>query len=150
MTEGKTSDGGDGEAAELAAAYSVLANVGFAATKYVFGTLSGSLALMADAAHSLSDVISSATVLVGLKLSRRKSAAFPYGLYKVENLVALLSAAAIFVVAYELARRVVLGARGETQASPWAIAAVIVLMVGGILFSRYELEPVPGVVESRG
>ena len=48
--------------------------------------LSGSVALIADAIHSASDVISSATVFAGIRIPKRKSKNFPYGLYKVETL----------------------------------------------------------------
>ena len=51
--------------------------------------LSGSLAIKADAIHSLSDVLSSLVILAGIRISRRASRQFPFGLYKVENLVAL-------------------------------------------------------------
>jgi divalent metal cation (Fe/Co/Zn/Cd) transporter len=41
--------------------------------KYILAVLSGSVALLADAIHSFSDVISSATVFLGIRISKRKS-----------------------------------------------------------------------------
>ena len=41
-------------------------------------------------------------VFIGLKISKRKSKAFPYGLYKVENLIALVSSLLIFFAGYEI------------------------------------------------
>ena len=71
--------------------------------KYLFGLLSGSIALIADAVHSLTDVISSIGVLIGLKISTRKpTEAFPYGFYKAENVVSLFLALAIFFAGYEI------------------------------------------------
>ncbi|MGD8915369.1 MAG: cation transporter, partial [Syntrophobacterales bacterium] len=66
---------------------SVGINSSLVVIKVILAHLSGSIALLADAIHSLSDVISSATVLAGIKISKRKSSKFPYGLFKVENLV---------------------------------------------------------------
>ena len=50
---------------------------------------SGSLAVAAEMIHNLVDLVASVAVLAGVKISERKSRDFPYGLYKVENLVAL-------------------------------------------------------------
>jgi len=52
---------------------------------------SGSSALPADKIHGFSDTFASLLVLVGIWLSKRKSEVFPWGLYKVENFVALVS-----------------------------------------------------------
>ena len=49
---------------------------------------SGSLALTAEATHNMLDRVASDSLRVGLILSQRKSRAVPYGLYKVENVVA--------------------------------------------------------------
>ena len=47
--------------------------------KYFFAVLSGSIALKAEAFHSLSDVIASSTVFAGLILARRKTRSFTHG-----------------------------------------------------------------------
>ncbi|HQN19109.1 MAG TPA: cation transporter, partial [Syntrophobacteraceae bacterium] len=71
--------------------------------KYLLGEVSGSMALKADAVHSLADVISSLSILGGILIADRKTKTFPLGLYKVENLVSLLSSLFIFFAAYEIA-----------------------------------------------
>ena len=59
--------------------------------KAVVGLLSGSIALLADAVHSLSDIFTSLAVWLGMKLSqRRPSERFSYGFYRVETLVFLI------------------------------------------------------------
>jgi divalent metal cation (Fe/Co/Zn/Cd) transporter len=68
--------------------------------------ISGSLAVTADAIHSLSDVVSSAIILVGIKISERPARGFPYGLYKVENLVAMASSVLILFAGYEIIKAV--------------------------------------------
>jgi divalent metal cation (Fe/Co/Zn/Cd) transporter len=45
--------------------------------KYVFAEISGSMALKAEAIHSLSDVIASSTVFAGLIIAKRKTRSFP-------------------------------------------------------------------------
>jgi cation diffusion facilitator family transporter len=66
---------------------------------------------------------------------------FPYGLYKVENLVSFISAGLIFFSGYEIARRVFLSGGTQVKLHGLAVAvtglAVILLVV--YLFARYEL-----------
>ena len=86
-----------------AALVSIAVTAFLAFIKYSVGVLSGSIALVADAVHSLTDVISSIGVFLGLKISSRKpTEAFPYGFYKAENIVSLLLALAIFYAGYEI------------------------------------------------
>lgn len=58
--------------------------------KFVCGFAGKSNALIADAIHSISDIISSCAVLVGLRYSEKpQDAEHPYGHGKIESLVAL-------------------------------------------------------------
>jgi hypothetical protein len=84
--------------------YSILVNLVLLALNLVMAGLSGSLALAAETTHNLADLTASGAVLVGLKLSQRTHRAFPYGLYKVENVVSLVVAFFIFFTAYEVAK----------------------------------------------
>jgi len=52
---------------------SILVNIALFAFKYWAGVVSGSIALMADAWHTLSDSISSLVVILGAKLSSKKA-----------------------------------------------------------------------------
>ena len=71
--------------------------------KGIIGYLFGFEVLMADALHSGADLLAIFASGFGLWLaSRRKSAKFPYGLYKAETLVSLLIAAAIAYAGVEL------------------------------------------------
>jgi len=59
--------------------------------KAAVGLMSGSIALLADAVHSVSDVFTSLAVWLGMKLSqRRPSERFSYGFYRVETLAFLV------------------------------------------------------------
>ena len=84
------------------ALYSCAVNIFLMALEVRPRRASGSLALKADAVHSFADVISALTIFVGIVISDRKTKTFPEGLYKVENLVALLSALFIFYAAFEI------------------------------------------------
>jgi divalent metal cation (Fe/Co/Zn/Cd) transporter len=68
------------------AACSLLLNLVLVGTKLFLSIATGSLALRADAVHSLVDVFGSIALILGLIISSRKSESFPYGLYKVENI----------------------------------------------------------------
>lgn len=89
---------------EKAAEYSVIANFALAIVKTVVGVLSGSIALLADAVHSFSDIFSSLAVYIGLKLSQRKpDEKFPYGYYKFETLSSVIISVIIIISGFEIA-----------------------------------------------
>ncbi|NPA49543.1 MAG: cation diffusion facilitator family transporter [Thermodesulfobacteria bacterium] len=128
-----------GKALVKVAFLAVLLNLLLAAAKYFLGRFCGSLSLQADALHSLTDVVGSLSVLLGLKFAERKTATFPYGLYKLENLAALVSASFIFFAAYEIVKEALRGASVILpQRVPWAILGLTVMAVVTWLFSRWE------------
>jgi len=109
--------------------------------KYFLGVFSGSLALLADAVHSTADVISSASIWAGIRISRRKTKRFPYGLYKVENLVTLITSGLILLAGYEIVRSVLwAGERVRAARLPYATFGVIAVGLILLGFSRYELK----------
>ena len=128
------------EESERIGLYSIGVNILLVGIKISLAVFSGSIALVADAIHSLSDLVSSATVLVGIKISKRKSKIFPYGLYKVENLVSLVSSLFIFFAGYEIAVSVFSGEQGlNIGRLPVALAGVVLSILIAFTFSRYEL-----------
>lgn len=81
---------------------SIIVNTLLFGLKYWAGMVSGSVALMADAWHTLSDSLSSVVVLGGLKLSSRKADnEHPFGHGRIENLASLLVGIMLAIVAYE-------------------------------------------------
>ena len=120
--------------------YSIGINLILVGIKIALSVLSGSVALFADAIHSATDVISSATVVAGIKISKRTSKNFPYGLYKVENFVSLLSSVFIFLAGYEIVHAVFFETPHlDIQKLPYAMAGVLLTMGITFVFSRYEL-----------
>ncbi|CAN6312788.1 unnamed protein product [Urochloa humidicola] len=82
-------DGG-GEASERIFRLGLAADVALAAGKAVTGYLSGSTAIMADAAHSLSDIVLSGVALLSYRAAKApKDKEHPYGHGKFESLGAL-------------------------------------------------------------
>jgi cation diffusion facilitator family transporter len=80
------------------------------------------------------------TVLAGIKISKRKSKNFPYGLYKVENFVSLLSSMFIFLAGYEIIHTAFFEeASLKTEYLPHAMAGVLLSVAITFVFSRYEL-----------
>jgi cation diffusion facilitator family transporter len=78
-------------------------------------------------------------VLAGIWLSKRKSEAFPWGLYKVENFVALVSAGLIFFAGYEIVHHVFKAEKtlvlGHFYSSLFGLLAIILAIA---IFSRFE------------
>jgi len=73
----------EGEKAAKLSAFVLLA---LSTLKGIVALISGSVALLADAIHSFSDIFSSMAVWAGLKLVQKKpSERFPYGYYKAET-----------------------------------------------------------------
>jgi len=129
------------ETGERLALMSLAVNLLVTGMKYFLGIFSGSLALLADAVHSSADVVTSASIWAGIRLSRRKTRRFPFGLYKVENLVALITALLILLAGYEIVNSVLwAGERVKTARLPYAIAGVILITMLLWAFSRYELK----------
>jgi len=118
--------------------YSIIINTLLSIIKIIGGKLSGSAALMADGIHSLSDLAASMSVFVGIIISNKKSKTFPFGLYKVENLVALVSAFAIFIAGYEIAKDVFFGESMIIKNLPIALGVLAITALITYLYSRWE------------
>ena len=121
------------------ALYAFLLNLGLAIMKAALAVFSGSLAVTASAIDSATDSIASLILLGGVKLSIRRSATFPLGLYKIENVISVIVALFIFLAGYEIAREVLIPAEELPRISP----AVIILLAGGaaliFIFGRYAI-----------
>jgi cation diffusion facilitator family transporter len=118
---------------------STLLNILVAGTKGILAWLSGSSALLADTIHGFSDTFASLLVLVGIWISGKKSKAFPWGLYKVENFVALVSAGLIFFAGYEIVHHVFKAEKililSHFYSSFIGLLAIILAIA---IFSRFE------------
>ncbi|WP_158089234.1 cation diffusion facilitator family transporter [Magnetofaba australis] len=114
-------------------------NVVLIALNAVLAWLSGSLALGAEMAHNSVDLLASVGVVLGLRIARRQSSAFPYGLYKVENIVALVIALLIFVTAYEIAQSALFSEPSPVMVDGWIVLGTVIALALPVGFSHYEM-----------
>ena len=83
----------------------VICNILLFAMKLAVGTISGSVAITADAMNNLSDATSAIVTLVGFKLAEKPADEdHPYGHARYEYLSGLAVAAMIIVIGFELAK----------------------------------------------
>lgn len=126
---------------EKAEAIAVVASVFMAAGMIAVAVMSGSVAVLAEGIDTCVDIITSLAVMIGLWLSRRHSAGFPYGLYKIENIVTVAIGVLILYSAYELARQAVtdLLSGHEKITNPgvaMATMAVVALVTGMLAWNK--------------
>ena len=125
---------------EKTALFSILTNLLLVAIKTGLAVATGSLAIRADAFHSVADIISSTIILLGIKISQRSSAAFPYGLYKLENLVALGTSLLILLAGYGICEEVFGTSQTQVEEIPIALLGIGLTILITWSFSRYELK----------
>ena len=107
----------------------ILVNVAIAAAKTVAGVMSSSQALVADAVHSASDLVTDLVVVFSVRYwVAPADDDHPYGHGKIEALVTLVISAALVFAAWELARNAVMSlVRGRSDATPGAMALAVAL-----------------------
>ena len=89
--------------AEFAAILGILVNIALAVLKGVLGSLANSRALIADAAHSASDVAGSFAVFIGLRAAKLPpDKDHPYGHGKAESIAAIIVAVLLLLVGVEI------------------------------------------------
>lgn len=131
------------ESSEIRQAYGILCgsigiffNVLLAVGKFVAGLLSGSIAIMADAANNLSDAGSSLIVLFGFKLAGQKpDPDHPFGHGRVEYISGLLVSVLIIYMAIELLKSSIdaILHPGEVSFEPM----ILVILLFAILIKFY-------------
>jgi len=125
---------GETKLIQRVALFAFLINLGLAVMKAILAILSSSLAVSAGAIDSATDSIASLVLYAGVKLSNKKTARFPLGLYKIENVISVIVAFFIFFAGYEIARQILTPAAEPPEVS----LAVIVLLLLGTPFGQAE------------
>jgi cation diffusion facilitator family transporter len=118
---------------ERVALGSIAASAGLAAAKAVVGLLSGSLAILSEAAHSLLDLAATVLTYIAVRISGKPAdREHQYGHGKVESVAALAETALLFLlsagVTWEAGRRL-LGAEGYAVEATIASFAVIAISI---------------------
>jgi cation diffusion facilitator family transporter len=135
-------DSGERRQANRAVAVSA---VGLALTgllELVIALLSGSVALLGDALHNLSDVSTSALVFVGFRASHKfPTERYPHGYERAEDLagigVALVIWGSAIVAGFESVTKLL--HHGSTTHLGWGIAAAAIGIAGNQIVARYKL-----------
>ncbi|MHB1988168.1 MAG: cation diffusion facilitator family transporter [Acidimicrobiales bacterium] len=108
-----------------------------------FAVLSGSVGLLGDALHNLSDVSTSAVVWLGFRISKRSATpSHPYGYDRAEDLAGLgvalvIWASAVFAAVASYHKLV---EHGRTTHVGLAMGAAVIGMVGNQIVARYKLK----------
>ncbi len=103
--------------------------------------LGGSVALLSDALHNLSDVSTSAAMFVGFRFSKRRAtSSHPYGYERAEDLAGAVVAIAVWASAVAAAVVSVrkLTGHGQTTHLDLGMAAAAVGIVGNQVVARYK------------
>jgi len=125
-----------------AAVIAIFANSFISAVKLVVGAIFGSLAVFADGIDSFFDIVSSASVLVGIRASEKPpDAEHLYGHGRFENLPSLVIAGSLFIASsgifYEAFRKIFYAEYGAFE---WIALGAALFSIGGkYLLQRYLL-----------
>ncbi|WP_297454739.1 cation diffusion facilitator family transporter [Persephonella sp.] len=120
---------------------SLILNTSLTVLKFVFAVFTGSLALMAEAIHSFSDLVASLISLISVKIAAKKSSEFPYGLYKIENIASIVISFFLFFAAYEIIKEAFFSHEERiVQHTQWAILVMVIAMITTLIYSRLEMK----------
>lgn len=125
---------------KLVAFSSVGAAIGLTSIKIIVALLTGSLGILAEAAHSGLDLVAALMTYFAVRVSDRPpDATHHYGHGKVENLSAFLEAGLLMLTAlwviYEAIRRLLLR-EGQVNASGWAFLVMLIAIAVDFTRSR--------------
>lgn len=114
------------KAVYLEGVISIFINVGLFGIKMWAGIVSGSIALTADAWHTLSDSLSSAIVIAGTKLASQKpDKKHPFGHGRWEQISAIFIGTLLSIIAYDFLKDSFLQFKSEESANFGTLAIVV-------------------------
>jgi cation diffusion facilitator family transporter len=136
-----------------AAALSIASNSALIALKLAAGAITGSIAIITEAIHSLIDLVASVIAFVSVrKADEPADEEHPYGHEKVENLAAAIEGILILVgaavIVYEASHRLVVGSEVESLGIGIAVMGFSVLanlFVSGYLYRQARLTDSPAL-----
>ena len=122
---------------------SVAVNVGLFIAKGLLGLLTGSVSLLADAMHTLSDCVTSVVVIVGFRISRKPpDQEHPFGHGRMESIAGVIIAVLLGVVAVEMFQasvRRILQPR-PIQAEWWIVGVLAATLIIKELLARFSYD----------
>jgi cation diffusion facilitator family transporter len=113
---------------------SIAASAGLTVAKAIVGAMSGSLALLSEAAHSLIDCGATVMTYFAVRISGKPAdAEHHYGHGKVESVAALAETALLFalagIVIWEAVKRLASGDAPHVEATPWAFLVIAISII---------------------
>lgn len=113
----------------IAGIVSIIANTGLFGLKYWAGVASSSIALKADAWHTLSDSLSSVIVIIGVMLSSRKpDKEHPFGHGRWEQIAAIFIAFLLGLIAFGFLKDSVVQFHSKESASFGTLAIIVTII----------------------
>lgn len=107
--------------------------------KLVVGSYSGSLAIMSDAVHSLSDVVNNFIAVVLMRIANRPpDASHPYGHKKFETLAVFGLAVLLAILAWEIGSRALRADLDPLVDTRWAIWVMLGVLAFNISLASWE------------
>jgi cation diffusion facilitator family transporter len=117
------------KAAYLTGVISIFSNLVLFALKIWAGIVSNSIALTADAWHTLSDSFSSIIVILGVKLSSKKAdKAHPFGHGRWEQIAAIFIGFLLGIIAYDFLKDSILQFKSKGSANFGTLAIVVTIV----------------------
>lgn len=119
---------------------SIIANVVLFGLKYWAGVITGSIALIADAWHTLTDSVSSIIVLIGGKLSRKPAdEEHPFGHGRAEHIAAMIIGVLLALVAFDFVLNAIdkIQTREKTNFGMIARVVTVVSIIAKELLAQY-------------
>lgn len=121
---------------------SIIANTLLFGLKYWAGLVTGSIALIADAWHTLTDSVSSVIVLIGGKISRKPADDdHPFGHGRAEHIAAVIIGVLLAIVAFDFILNAIekFSSRKQTTFGTIAWVVTIISIVVKELLAQYAL-----------
>src|SRR5690625_4950193 len=107
----------------------IIVNALLAIMKGIGGIISGSRALLADALHSASDIISSVVILFAVKIANKTpDEEHPYGHGKAESIASIIVALLLIVVGVEISLSSFKVFFGNIPQAPGKLALIIIII----------------------
>jgi cation diffusion facilitator family transporter len=133
---------------EKVALGSIVASAGLTVAKAVIGLLSGSLAILSEAGHSLLDLAATTLTYFAVRVSGKPAdAEHHYGHGKIESVAALAESAFLFLLAAGVAFEAVQRLTGERASSVEATAAAFAIIVISIVVDFFRARTLRRVAE---
>jgi cation diffusion facilitator family transporter len=136
---------------EKVALGSIAASAGLTAAKGIIGVLTGSLAILSEAGHSLLDLSATVLTYFAVRISGKPAdAEHQYGHGKVESVTALAETALLFlltaIVVFEAVQRLI----GAHAHAVEATIAAFIIIIGSIVIDFFRARTLKRVAQATG